>query len=171
MGITGMFYGVMMFAGYYTFGMSAQGVILDNYAPSDMLANIARVGIAISMLASFPIMFSGLREAAIDLILLVRPQLEEDFAFVWSLNALNVLLLMSVTICAMFVTNVGEVVGVVGAICGSVLIYIMPSVLYAKSIEKFLLKEEHAVEIACARSLVCFGLLIMASGLYFSLAM
>lgn len=168
---TGAFYGIMMFAGYYTFGMSAQGVILDNYAPSDVLANIARVGIAFSMLASFPIMFSGLREAVIDLILLIFPHLEEDLAFCWSLNVLNGLLLMSVTICAMLVTNVGEIVGVVGSICGSALIYIMPSILYAKSIEKFLLKEEHLLEIACARSLVCFGLLIMTSGLYFTLTM
>lgn len=171
MGITGIFYGVMMFAGYYTFGMSAQGVILDNYAPEDMLANMARVGIAFSMLASFPIMFSGLREAVIDLVVFVFPSLEEDFSFCWSMNVLNVLLLISVATCAMIVTNVGEVVGVVGAICGSALIYILPSILYVRSIEKFLLKEEHALEITCVRSLAYFGLLVMASGLYFSLAM
>jgi sodium-coupled neutral amino acid transporter 11 len=169
MSITGVFYAVMMFAGYYTFGSSAGGVILDNYAPEDLLANIARVGIAFSMIASFPIMFSGLREAVIDFITLFCPSLEEDLSLCWTLNTLNVALLFAVTITSVVVTDVSEVVGVVGAICGSALIFIMPSLLYANAIEKFLVKEEHALEIACLRSLACFGLVIMAGGLTFSL--
>jgi len=170
MGITGVFYGIMMFAGYYTFGMTTQGVILDNYAPEDMLANMARVGIAFSMLASFPIMFSGLREAVIDLILIVRPSLAEDVSLCWSQNALNVCLLTTVTVSAAIFTNVVEVVGFIGAICGSVLIYIMPPLLYAKAIEKFLLKEDHALEIACLKTLACFGVVMMVSGLTWCLS-
>lgn len=170
MGITGCFYGVMMFAGYYTFGMSASGVILDNYAPEDLLANVARVGIAFAMLASFPIMFSGLREAVIDLMIMVRPSLEEDLTLCYSLNVLNVVLLISVTISATIFTNVSEVVGVVGAICGSALAFIMPSLIYARALEKFCLKEEHALEIACLKSLAIFGLVIMTGGLYFSMS-
>lgn len=169
MGLTGIFYGVMMFAGYYTFGSTAQGVILDNYAPEDVLANVARVGIAFAMLASFPIMFSGLREAVISFIVLVCPSLEENLSHCWSLNVLNLALLIAVTITAVLEKDVSEVVGVIGAICGSTLIFVMPSLLYANAIEKFLLKEEHALEVACLKTLACFGLVIMAGGLYFSL--
>jgi len=169
MGCTGMFYGIMMFAGYWTFGKSAGGVILDNYAPEDILANMARVGIAFSMIGSFPIMFSGLREAVIDLIVIFFPSMEDDLAVCWSLNALNITLLTAVTVCAAIFTNVVEIVGLVGAVCGSILIYMLPSLLYVRSLEKFLLKEEHALEIACVKSIAVFGLLIMASGLYFSL--
>ena len=51
-----------MVGGFWTFGSAAQGLILNNYATGDPLALLARVGIGVSMVFSYPLVFTGLRD-------------------------------------------------------------------------------------------------------------
>ena len=57
-----MFFFAMTF-GYLAFGDNCEGTVLNNYAKTDELANIARIGMGFANVFSFPLMFSGLREA------------------------------------------------------------------------------------------------------------
>merc|ERR1719217_1381825 len=77
MGFTSAFYVVTAVAAYETFGTTAHSVILENYAKDDGLANGARVGMGFSIIASFPLMFSGLREAVLELMVMALPQCDE----------------------------------------------------------------------------------------------
>ena len=60
--------GSIMTWGFLTFGAASQGLILNNYATSDPLAFIARLGIGCSIIFSYPINFIGLREGVLGLL-------------------------------------------------------------------------------------------------------
>jgi len=173
MGITAALYAVGMVAGFQTFGTHARGVILENYAPDDTLANIARVGMGFSIIAAFPLMFCGLREATIELLVMAQPSLEDGLAGVCAQNLLSCFMVLLVTLCAWVLTDAGLVVGVVGAVCGSAVIYVMPCVLYAASLQQFLdcSRRELAMEVAIAKTVATCGVLLGVGGLYASLAL
>ena len=57
--------GSIMCGGYLTFGAASQGLILNNYATSDPLAFIARLGIGMSIIFSYPLNMVGLREGVL----------------------------------------------------------------------------------------------------------
>ena len=60
-GAAAVLMGSIMCGGFLTFGSNAQGLILNNYATSDPLAFIARLGIGMSIIFSYPLNFVGLR--------------------------------------------------------------------------------------------------------------
>lgn len=165
MGITSIFYAVSAVAAFETFGTNACGVILENYAKNDNLINIARVGMGLSIIASFPLMFSGLREAVIELMIMMQPQWTEPLGSLWIQNVLSACLLLAVTHCAWMFTDAQLVVGIVGAVCGSAVIYMIPCVLYAEALGKVLNKEHHLLEIAIARSVAMIGMMLGVIGL------
>jgi len=60
-------YSIVMISGQQTFGSDCKATILNNYHPSaDMGASMGRIAIAISLITSFPLIFSGLRRSALD---------------------------------------------------------------------------------------------------------
>jgi len=165
MGLTSAFYIVMMTAGFQTFGMSSHDVILQNYVKQDTLANVAQIGVAFSILVSFPIMFSGLREALIDVLCIAWPSLLEYLETNLWQNALSMIVLALITLCSHVFTDAGMVVGVVGAICGSAIIYIVPCILYVKALQKFCNKEKHHYQISMVSCLAVLGVLFAILGL------
>lgn len=164
MGITSAFYVVTSVAGYMTFGSTTQGVILENYHKSDTLANIARVGMGFSIICSFPLMFSGLREATIELITMVRPTAQHKLHLIWCQNLLSLALLLVLTICAGIFVDAGLVVGLVGAICGSAVIYVIPCLLYQAAMGQHLMPEKHRREILFNRCVVGMGVVLGVLG-------
>merc|ERR1719183_495586 len=50
------------------FGFAAKGLILNNYATADPLALLARVGIGVSMVFSYPLVFTGLRDGVLAML-------------------------------------------------------------------------------------------------------
>lgn len=48
----------VMVCGYSTFGAASQGLILNNYATSDGLATLARAATGVSIMASYPLLFT-----------------------------------------------------------------------------------------------------------------
>ena len=53
-------FATVMTAGFATFGTNADGVILKNYSRKDALINAARLGMAFSIIASFPLMSAAI---------------------------------------------------------------------------------------------------------------
>ena len=60
--------GAVMAGGFLTFGSASQGLILNSYATSDPLAFVARLGIAASIIFSYPLNFVGLREGILAFV-------------------------------------------------------------------------------------------------------
>merc|ERR1719506_1952941 len=165
MGLSSILFAICAFAGYSTFGDKADGVILNNYAEEDQVINVARIGMGLSIIASFPLMFSGLREAVMTLL----ERADVDLGLVWQQDLLSVLMLIVILTIALFLTDAGLVVGVVGAVCGSAIIYVIPSVLYAAAIEKFLSPDKHRAELGALRCLAVGGVVLGVSGVLTSI--
>ena len=53
---------VVMVSGFLTFGGAADGYILNNYATTDKLAQLARLAIGGSIVTTYPLLHQGLRD-------------------------------------------------------------------------------------------------------------
>mmetsp|Transcript_37538 Transcript_37538/g.108152 ORF Transcript_37538/g.108152 Transcript_37538/m.108152 type:complete len:441 (+) Transcript_37538:1103-2425(+) len=171
MGICCLLFAVTAVAAFQTFGTNADAVILKNYSEKDTLANIARLGVGLSLIASFPLMFSGLREATITLLKMAMPPRAPEFDLVWKQDVTSMILLAAITAVAFVLTDAGIVVGLVGAICGSVCIYVVPCTLYAGAIKGFLSSGKGSGEVLFLRCLTVLGIVLGCAGAYSSLTM
>lgn len=106
-----------MIVGYCTFGVSSQGLILNNYSAFDPLATAARSAVGTSVVLTYPLAFTGLRDGMSGLIGNVNR------------TVLTIGLLGFVTGMATLVTDVGFVNALQGAILGSALIYCFPGMI------------------------------------------
>lgn len=167
MGISAVVFACVMTSGYYTFGSNADGVILKNYSRNDPLINGARLGMAFSIIASFPLMFSGLRESIITLLQRNFPL--TDWNKFWRQDALSAAMLSVILGITCFLTDAGLVVGVVGALCGSTIIYIVPALLYASAVTAYMDTEKHATELTVMRFLGVWGACLACAGTAVSL--
>jgi amino acid permease len=107
-----------MVVGYMTFGTNSQGFILNNYSPIDPLASAARAAISTSMILTYPLAFTGLRDGTAGLL-----------GGNVNRTMLTVGLLSFITGVACFVTDVGFLNAIQGAILGSALIYCFPGMI------------------------------------------
>eukprot|EP00928_Gymnodinium_smaydae_P003485 TRINITY_DN11246_c0_g1_i1.p1 TRINITY_DN11246_c0_g1~~TRINITY_DN11246_c0_g1_i1.p1 ORF type:complete len:650 (+),score=74.55 TRINITY_DN11246_c0_g1_i1:48-1952(+) len=162
MGIAVVLFGATMIAGFQTFGTNASSVILQNYSEHDAALNVARLAVGLSIVASFPLMFSGLREATIAL--LKHYDNTSDWDSIWKQDTLSMLLLALITTVASLVTDAGIVVGVVGAVCGSAIIYVVPCTLYASAIRGYM-TDSHDGTVILLRCLIGLGAFLALSGL------
>lgn len=126
-----LIYIVVMSAGFLTFGGHAAGMILNNYANSDQLATIARMTVGTGLLCSYPLSFSALRESLLDL-LGIKSQAGRDSAHV----PITVTVIFTVAGLAIFLRDVGLVVGLGGALIGAMLMYSIPSYMNIQTINK-----------------------------------
>jgi len=165
MGICVSLFAVICTATYKTFGSAADGMILKNYSRNDALINVARIGMGFSIVASFPLMFSGLREAVITCLNLFFPDGPLDTELVLTQNILSLVLLTLVVGCAVVLTDAGVVVGVVGAVCGNAVIYIIPCLLYASSIRLMQGGAGHMLEVSFQGFLIVLGACLAIGGL------
>mmetsp|Transcript_82726 Transcript_82726/g.208162 ORF Transcript_82726/g.208162 Transcript_82726/m.208162 type:complete len:630 (+) Transcript_82726:56-1945(+) len=163
MGISSILFAITMVAGFQTFGINADSVILTNYAENDKAATIARLGVGLSIIASFPLMFSGLREAIISLLKHRDPINASDWDVVWRQDAVAMMALALNTTVALLVTDAGVVVGLVGAICGSAIIYIVPCSLYAAATQGFL-TDGNSATLAWLKFLIGLGCVLAVAG-------
>ena len=101
-----------------------QGLILNNYATSDPLAFLARVGIGLSIIFSYPLNMTGLREGVLAMF---GKKAAGDKPIVHI--GLTLLLLLVMNGASLFLKDLGLVVGLGGAILGSALVYIFPALM------------------------------------------
>lgn len=118
--------GSVMAGGFLTFGSSANGLILNNYATSDPLAFLARLGIGMSIIFSYPLNFVGLRDGVLSIAGKAEQGKKNS---VHVAITLALMLLMNGT--SLFIKDLGLIVGLGGAILGSALVYIYPALMAA----------------------------------------
>ena len=106
----------------------AQGFILNNYATKDSLAFLARLGISVSIIFSYPLIFVGLRESILNLFGLDKYAERDDVHI-----ASTVGLLAIVSGISLVIKDLGFVVAFGGAVLGSALVYVFPSLMFLKN--------------------------------------
>lgn len=117
---------VMCF-GFATFGANSSGVILNNYASSDLFACFCRVLMGVSIIGSYPFVFSGMKNGFLQLY-------GKDVKDISEKENTNVVRagLGAVTVLALLLKNAGFVVSFNGAVMGSAIIYLFPSMMFLK---------------------------------------
>merc|ERR1712028_188132 len=63
-GISIALMGFITMVGFLTFGESCDGLVLNNYAGSDLWMGLSRIAVAISLVFSYPLAFTGCREGS-----------------------------------------------------------------------------------------------------------
>ena len=122
-------FAAMASLGFLTFGAASSGVILNNYATSDSLMGISRIAVAISLVGSYPLAFTGARDGVLDLFnIKARTNLK--------LNALTAILLAGVTGLALVIPDITFVLSFAGATLGNALIYVFPALMFRGAVSK-----------------------------------
>ena len=145
-------------AGHACFGEAADCMALNNYARADPAACSARLAMGVSLLASFPLMFSGLRSSLLALARGASLASESTLASVH--NAIVGVGLAVVAAFAVATPNVSLIVGLLGAALGSILIYSLPPVLHLLAGAAPL----HSLAGAADVTLLLFGLILAVLG-------
>ncbi len=138
---------VMMAAGFLTFGAASSGVILNNYATTDVGATLCRGLMGISVIGSYPFVFAGMKQALYNLLNKPNPSPSYD-------RTATRVMLACITGLALVLKNAGFVVSFNGAIMGSAIIYIFPSLMFLKQTKGL---EGKAIERSFNKFLVALG--------------
>lgn len=154
-----------MSLGFLTFGGNSAGFILNNYATTDGLMSVARAAITFSILCTYPLLFSALREGALEL---AAPALERFGEGCQASRATSqratVVLISCITAVALVLRNLGRVAGISGGLFASSVMYIFPAIVFLAATKKQLEASLHTPaatgirreRIAC-RCLLGFG--------------
>lgn len=128
-------YVTTMVAGYATFGDVSMGNILLNYSSSDVLSTLGRLATGLSIIFGFPLISNGCREGfknASDALCLFGGAASNPTNH----KTLVLSLLVLTTSLSIVAEDVGLVAGLTGALMGSSLVYICPTLLYAKIVKR-----------------------------------
>jgi len=147
-------YELTAYCGYSLFGADTKSDILANFGDNDTAANIARVGLAIVMIVSFPIVLNALRAAVLSLLpeswqkqIENGDKKEEEidtivqdkqgvFAFIrrlasdWAFLLLTFVLVAVSLGTALAIPNLGLILGYKGALGGTLIVYVLPAIFY-----------------------------------------
>jgi len=155
----------IMSFGFLTFGGNCGGNILNNYSPLDFGAILCRFLIATGLISGYPFLFKALKESFLDLLRLKGKKLPERLQ-----TKVQPLLLSIITAFACTCNDVGFVVGLNGAIMGSAINYVFPSIMYLKSTTRritdgtLIMKPKIRLERCLNKVLVGFGIFAGLAG-------
>jgi amino acid permease len=124
-GATILLYSIISGAGFLTFGAASNGYILNNYATGDLLMSLSRIAIAVSITASYPLLFCGTRDGMLDMF-----KMKERSNGL--LNKVTVGILALVTLMASRLTDLGLVASLGGATFGTALVFLYPCLMFIK---------------------------------------
>lgn len=91
-GISACVYFIVGVIGYYTFGASTDGFVLNNYSQNDDLASACRFAIAVALSFTYPLPFIGTRDGILDLF-----SVSQEWQNSTNLNFLTVAMLSGFT--------------------------------------------------------------------------
>ncbi|CAM9295579.1 unnamed protein product, partial [Choristocarpus tenellus] len=114
---------VMTLFPFLTFGGNAQGFILNNYATADKLATLCRVAIAASILGGYPLVFMPAKVGAMGLLGFKNPTDRQ-------MKIGSTVLLTMFTAVGVVLRDLGFVVSFGGAVLGSALVFIYPTLMW-----------------------------------------
>ena len=113
-----------MGAGYLTFGGAADGYILNNYASTDRLAQLARMAIGGSIVTTYPLLHQGLRDTVQEA--LAQKGIDAPR------QAVTVAMVLGIMLIGMKITDLGIVAAVSGALVSTSLVYVLPSIMFGQ---------------------------------------
>jgi uncharacterized membrane protein YkgB len=119
--------------------------------------SISKIAVALSLVFSYPLAFTGLRDGVLDLLNVK----ERKPGFV---NGLTVGLLSLVTVAALIIPDVSFVLSFAGSTLGNALVYIYPALMFRGAIKKVasptrLQKAEVKAALGCAVAGLGMGIL------------
>lgn len=170
LGGTALVFFCMMILGYATFGSNSQALLLNHYHGSqDMMATAARAFTGLAIVSGYALMFAGLKAALFSLLKEKRPKQQKA----WSVSLLTI-----IATAACFVTEaeLATVIGIVGSVFGSVVIYMFPAIVNFKLLAmkdkkgKNLVQPLFSGEMAFNKLMVVFGIIFAVLGTWISLA-
>jgi len=124
-GISIFLMGFITMVGFLTFGKSCDGLVLNNYAGTDMWMGLSRIAVAVSLVFSYPLAFTGCRDGFLDLA-----KIPVDKRSARTLNLVTVMLLGVITSAACKLRDVSFVLAFGGATLGNALTYVYPALMY-----------------------------------------
>jgi hypothetical protein len=108
-----------------TFGKSCDGLVLNNYAGGDVWMGFSRIAVALSLVFSYPLAFTGCRDGFLDLA-----QIPLDNRSNGLMNLVTISLLAVITFMACSLRDVSFVLAFGGATLGNALTYVYPALMY-----------------------------------------
>jgi len=166
-----VFLGMMVF-GNGTFGASAQALLLNNYhRTADPLATAARFATGFSILCGFPLMFAGLKtgffsqyRAVVTETAGLKPH-QDNLLSPTAIDVLSTILLSTICFVACNCTEeeVGFVIGIIGAILGTGVVYVIPALLNVSLVDR-LTGAPRAVEKGFNRLIIAVGAVFSVLG-------
>lgn len=162
----------ILVAGFLTFGGNSAGVILNNYATADPGAALCRLLQAVSVVGGFPFLIRSAKASLYSCLYggmyIVDTQLFStrlttrlfvDKPVPDRLNfQITTLMVLVLTFGAFIMENAGMVVGLNGALMGSAIVYVFPSLLFLAK------KRGNRAERMLNRGLVGFGVVAGLAG-------
>jgi amino acid permease len=130
-GISIAFYAAVSAMAFLTFGSSTAGLVLNNYSTNDVLISSSRLAVAVSLIFSYPLLFVGTRDGVLDLA-----RVSESKRTNGLLNKVTVGILGLISLLATKITDLTFVVSISGAVLGSSLIFIFPTLMFRAAVRK-----------------------------------
>jgi len=148
-GISILLMGAMTTLGFLTFGEACSGLVLNNYASSDVWMSCSRIAVAVSLVFSYPLAFVGCRDGVLDLL-----QVPSEKRTSSTLNLLTVALLAVLTTLACNLKDVSFVLAFGGATLGNALTYVYPAIMYRTVVKQQGRKESTGVAVAMSSAVL-----------------
>jgi len=123
--------GFMTMVGFLTFGGASNGLVLNNYASGDVLMGLSRIAVAISLVFSYPLAFTGCRDGFLDIA-----KVPVDKRSPATTNLVTFSLLGLITFCACKLRDITIVLSFGGATLGNALTYVYPAMMYSAVVRK-----------------------------------
>lgn len=130
-GIAILFFSLVASLGFLTFGGASSGLILNNFSGGDALMSLSRVAVAVSIVFSYPLIFSGAREGWLDLLRVPAGKRTTSL-----LNGATLAILAAVTLVATKVEELAFISSFAGATLGSALIYVYPALMFRSAVKQ-----------------------------------
>jgi amino acid permease len=127
--LAGFTYVLVAAFGFLTFGTASGPMVLNNYAATDGLINVARLAVGLSILTSYPLTFVGVRDSVLDLCKVKNRSNKV-------LDGVTVALLGTLAILSLLVTDLGAVWAIGGATYGTALTVLIPPFMFVKCVLK-----------------------------------
>mmetsp|Transcript_13266 Transcript_13266/g.31846 ORF Transcript_13266/g.31846 Transcript_13266/m.31846 type:complete len:490 (+) Transcript_13266:164-1633(+) len=124
-GVSIAFYCLVCSLAFLTFGSNCASMVLNSYSSKDLLLLAGRFAVAVSLVFSYPLMFQGSRDGLLDLV-----RVPEEKRTNGLLNKLTLGLVAFITYVASQVTDLTFVVSMSGALLGTSLIFIYPTLMF-----------------------------------------
>jgi len=129
-GISTAIYAAVSAMAFLTFGANCDGLILNNYSTKDLLISASRFAVAISLIFSYPLLFVGTRDGTLDLL-----KIPEEKRSASLLNQTTFALLGITTALAWKLTDLTFIASISGAVFGTALIFVYPSLMFRGAIK------------------------------------